>query len=100
MSQNQISTAGELPVLLIFFTPEPFNPRSKTDAMALIDSIHRHFADQINLLRIDPIQHPSVASSFHVAQSPTFILLRQGVELWRQTGLPHEDILIQIAHYL
>ncbi|WP_426058139.1 hypothetical protein [Hymenobacter sp. B1770] len=40
----------------------------------------------IRVLCISEASHPSVVSSFHVADLPCFVLVHHGIELWRQCG--------------
>ncbi len=39
-------------------------------------------------MKLDEAVHPDIFRSFEITQLPTFVLIRQGIELWRQEGLP------------
>ena len=52
--------------------------------------------DSIRVLTIDEGSHPAVVRSFGLAELPACVLVRQGVELWRQQGLPEEDGLVSV----
>lgn len=44
----------------------------------------------IRVLRVDEASHPAVVRSFGTPTLPACVLVRQGVELWRQQGLPDD----------
>ena len=45
----------------------------------------------VQILQIDEATYPAVVHSFAPAQLPTCVLMHQGVELWRQPGLPDAE---------
>ena len=53
--------------------------------------LQTHFGDTLRILKIDDASHPEVIASFGVSQRPTFVLVRQGAEIWRQEGLTDFD---------
>ncbi|MCC3159153.1 thioredoxin [Hymenobacter sp. 15J16-1T3B] len=58
---------------------------------AALEQLQRRLGPSIRVLRIDEASHPTVVRSFHAQQLPACVLVRQGVELWRQPGLPDDD---------
>ncbi|MBC8083757.1 MAG: thioredoxin, partial [Hymenobacter sp.] len=50
----------------------------------------------IRVLTVDEVSHPSVVHSFHATDLPCFVLVRQGVELLRQGGLPEGEALVPL----
>ena len=82
-------------VLLIFFMPSDRVNRPQWVVLtALADSIQAQLGHLVRVLRIDEASHPDVVQTFAITQTPTFVLLRRGVELWRQQGLPDEATLV------
>lgn len=82
-------------VLLIFFMPAERANRAQRYLLAsLADSLQAHFMGRLRVLRIDEANHPDIVQSFAVSQLPAFVLLRRGVELWRQEGMSDEATLI------
>ncbi|MBC6612532.1 thioredoxin [Hymenobacter sp. BT507] len=57
----------------------------------LLDYLQRRLSPAIRVLKIDEATHPAVVHSFHAQQLPACVLVRQGVELWRQQGLPDAE---------
>ena len=56
--------------------------------MAKLDALQQQLGAAIRVLRVDEASHPVVVRSFDGAGLPAFVLIRRGVELWRQPGLP------------
>ena len=82
-------------VLLIFFMPSDRVNRPQWVVLtALADSIQAQLGHLVRVLRIDEASHPDVVQTFTITQTPTFVLLQRGVELWRQQGLPDEATLV------
>ncbi|MFT4030805.1 MAG: thioredoxin family protein [Siphonobacter sp.] len=46
------------------------------------------------ILKIDAASHSEVVNSFGVTRFPTFILIQQGVELWRSEGFLSRECLL------
>ncbi|WP_133272928.1 thioredoxin [Hymenobacter radiodurans] len=75
---------------------------SGTHSNASIRTLQGRLGPGIRVLRIDEASHPAVVRSFGTPELPACVLVRQGVELWRQHGLPEdEDVfsaLLEAAH--
>lgn len=63
-------------------------------ALALLNRLQHELGPAIRVLRIDEASHPAVVHSFDGHGLPAFILIRDGVELWRQQGLPDGDSIV------
>jgi hypothetical protein len=50
----------------------------------------------VRVLAIDEASHPAVVRSFGPPELPACVLMRQGVELWQQPGLPSADALLAL----
>jgi thioredoxin-like negative regulator of GroEL len=88
-------------VLLIFFMPvNSINRLERAELTALADSLQRQLGSLVRVLRIDEATHPDVVQSFAITQMPAFVLLRRGVELWRQQGLSDETTLVGLIREL
>jgi thioredoxin-like negative regulator of GroEL len=57
-------------------------------ARAAIGALQQQLGPAVRVLRIDAAAHPAVVRSFQVPALPAWVLVRQGVELGRQPGLP------------
>ena len=88
-------------VLLIFFMPSTLaNQQQRALLTALADSLQAQLGGLLRILRIDETNHPDVVQSFAFAQAPSFVLVRRGVELWRQEGLSDEATLVGLIQDL
>ncbi|RCR66356.1 thioredoxin family protein [Larkinella punicea] len=80
-------------VVLLVFVP---NSGSQQDSVnQLLDRIGAVLGDRIRITRVDQVVHPEVVRSFGVHQLPSFILLKQGIEIWRHNGLMDARELIR-----
>ncbi|MET4108328.1 thioredoxin [Hymenobacter sp. UYP22] len=56
--------------------------------LAWLNALQQQLQPAIRVLKIDEASHPVVVRSFQAAELPACVLVRQGIELWRQHGLP------------
>lgn len=84
--------------VLLFFSvpPDIINRPQRAVLTALAQSIQTQLGSIIRVLRIDDASHPDVVQSFAITQRPAFVLVRGGVELWRQQGLLDEVTLVEL----
>ncbi len=88
-------------VLLLFMPPARTAHSLRATLTALAQSLQDHLGSQVRVLRIDEATHPEVVQSFHITQTPAFVLVRQGVEIWRQQdGLLDGDTLVRMIRGL
>ena len=88
-------------VLLIFFVPlNPATCSQRALLVQLADSLQEHFGKQLRVLRIDEANHPDVVRCFFIDRTPAFVLVRQGVELWRLEGSSDRDTLVPLIQGL
>lgn len=83
---------------LLIFQP---HPEARREAVVgtrlpdgLYDALQRQFGQTLRILKIDNVSHPEVMASFGVSQSPTFVLVQKGAEIWRQEGVSDFDQLL------
>jgi thioredoxin-like negative regulator of GroEL len=87
-------TARSAVLLIFFMPPAAANLTERSTLTALADAIQARLGGLVRVLRVDEATHPDVVQSFAITQTPAFVLLRRGVELWRQQGLSDEATLI------
>ncbi|GAB3893930.1 hypothetical protein GCM10028803_08630 [Larkinella knui] len=80
-------------VLLIFMPPEQIERSQRAEVRSLADSLQQHMGDQVRILKIEESTQADVFRSFDITQTPAFILIRQGIELWRHVGMVDKDLL-------
>ncbi|MGI4735713.1 MAG: hypothetical protein ACRYG7_11100 [Janthinobacterium lividum] len=62
---------------------------------AMLDGLQLRLGTTIQILVVEEENNPDVVRSFRVTGLPTFLLLRQGIELWRQPGLPEGEFIVE-----
>lgn len=98
---HPVLVTTQLAVLLIFFMPsELANRQQRVFLTALADSLQEHCGKQLRVLRINEVNHPDVVQSFAITQTPTFVLVRRGIELWRQEGMSDKAMLVGLIQRL
>jgi hypothetical protein len=83
----RVSTAPDTAVLLVLL-PLPAGQTST------LRHLQQHLGAAVRVLAIDEASHPAVVRSFGTPELPACVLMRQGVELWRQQGLPSPEALL------
>ena len=64
-------------------------------AMApVLDQVKKELGDNVRILKIDVDQNPQAANSFKVRGVPTFVLYKDGVLKWRQSGGVDKNTLL------
>ena len=64
---------------------------ARVTTLANFSALQRQLGPAIQVLQIDEATHSAVVRSFDGPALPAFVLLRHGVELWRQVGLPNNQ---------
>lgn len=73
----------------------------RTTTRAMLDGLQRRLGTTIQVLAVEEENDPDVVRSFRVMGLPSFLLLQQGIELWRQPGLPEGEFIVeQLLHRL
>ena len=78
-------------ILLVFMPPKPASQSEQTQLKILTDSLQQNMGERMRIVRIDESFLPDIFRSFEINDTPTFVLVRQGLEIWRQVGIPGED---------
>lgn len=97
-TQIPIIVPANTAVLLLFLPPIRAVARQGNELIALAQTLQGRFANQLRVLRLDEVTHPEVVRSFNITRTPTFVLVRQGVERWRHEGqLAEQQLLAMLA---
>lgn len=80
------------PAVLLVLLPAARTGQLPTTAQ--LDDLQRQLGPAVRVLRIDEATHPAVVRSFAVTQLPACVLVREGIELWRQAGWPDNEALV------
>ena len=85
---------AETAVLLILLPPAGTAKPVRAATLAAIQVLQQRLGSVIRVLSVDEDSHPTVVRSFQSADLPAFVLVRQGVELWSQRGLPEDEYIV------
>lgn len=81
--------------VLLVLLPLAFGRELATQALtaSAIRQLQQRLEPAVRVLKIDEASHPDVVRSFGPPGLPACVLVRQGVELWRQQGLPEDGAI-------
>jgi thioredoxin 1 len=84
---------SEKPVLVDFFATwcgpcTQLAPRLK--------EVKDQLGDRISIIKIDVDKNKEIASFYQVRGVPTLLLFQNGKQLWRQSGVPTKEALLQL----
>lgn len=84
----------EATVLLVLLPPVAAG-QAPALSIGALRALQARLGPGVRVLRVDEVSHPTVVRSFsgQPATLPACVLVRQGVELWRQPGLPQAEII-------
>jgi len=67
----------------------------------VIKEVKQRLGDNITILKVDIDQNPDAARAFNVQGVPTFVLIKNGKTLWRQSGaMPLQEMLSQLQPHI
>ena len=87
---SRVPTASDTAVLLVLL---PL-PAGQATSAPTLRHLQQRLGSAVRVLTIDEATHPAVVRSFGMPELPACVLMRQGVELWRQQGLPSPEALL------
>lgn len=67
----------------------------RASTRAMLDQLQQQLGPAIQVLVVDEATDLDVVRSFRVPTLPAFLLMRQGLELWRQPGLPEGEAIVE-----
>ncbi|QIX62298.1 thioredoxin [Hymenobacter lutimineralis] len=82
--------SSDTAVLLVLLAPAS-EAQQQTHVAASLRALQRRLGTAVRVMKIDEARHPTVVRSFGTPELPACVLVRQGVELWRQQGLPEDE---------
>ncbi|GAB3638106.1 hypothetical protein GCM10027422_36960 [Hymenobacter arcticus] len=86
--------AADAAVLLVLLPPVGTARPVRVATLAALQALQQQLGSGIRVLSVDEASHPAVVRSFQPADLPAFVLVRRGVELWRQQGLPEGEFIV------
>jgi hypothetical protein len=84
------ASAGLFPqaIVLLVLLPSAGSAAAQAVVRAALHTLQQQLGAAIQVLQVDEATHPDVVRSFKGRGLPAWVLMRHGVELWRQPGLP------------
>lgn len=70
-------------------------PQVRATTRTKLAALQHRLGTAIRILVVEEDSDPDVVRSFRVSALPAFLLVRQGIELWRQPGLPEGDFVVE-----
>jgi thioredoxin 1 len=84
---------SETPVLVDFFA-EWCGP---CKALApILKQVKDELGKDLKIIKIDVDKNQPLAAQYHVRGVPTLLLFKNGIQVWRQSGMLQKDEIIQI----
>ncbi|MDO4992591.1 MAG: thioredoxin [Prevotellaceae bacterium] len=62
----------------------------------VIENVTKEMGDSIAVIKIDIDKYESLASLYNVQSVPTFMLIKEGKVIWRQSGTLSQSALLQL----
>jgi hypothetical protein len=94
---SPVALAAHSAVLLVFFMPPALtNQSERALLLTLANQLQVQLNGLVRVLRIDGNNHSDVIRSFAITHTPAFVLVRGGVELWRQESLSEAVSIVSI----
>ena len=86
----------EAPVLLVLLPTVAAHSAAQAWLVttAMLNLLQTRVGEVIRVIRIDAASHPAVVRSFDGKGLPAFVLLKHGIEVWRQQGLPEGESIV------
>ncbi|MFZ9046172.1 MAG: thioredoxin [Cyclobacteriaceae bacterium] len=85
---------GNTPVL-IDFSAEWCGPCKML--APILNEVKNTLGNKVKIIKIDIEKNQQLASNYRVQSVPTMILFKESKQLWRQSGVPTKDQLIQLV---
>lgn len=87
ISQLAAVPPADATVLLVLLPAATGPGQLPASVQPLLDYLRERLSPPVRVLKISAATHPEVVQSFRAHQLPAFVLVHQGVEIWRQQGL-------------
>jgi len=85
----------EIPVLIDFHTQ--LNEDSRKSTEGILKSVVSALGSRAKVLKIDIKKNELLASSLKVESDPTFVIYKNGIMKWKESGMQNADTLIDLV---
>lgn len=62
----------------------------------ILKEVKEELKDKVSIIKINVDNNPAIARQYQVRGIPTFLIFKNGGQLWRQSGIIQKDELINI----
>lgn len=59
----------------------------------VLQDVKKRVGDNASIVKIDVDKNPQISAQFKIRGVPTFILFKEGKQVWRQSGMQSSDFL-------
>lgn len=53
----------------------------------ILQDVKEFYDESLSIIKIDVDKNPNIASVYKVSSVPTFVLFKNGIQVWRQSGM-------------
>jgi len=61
----------------------------------LLEQVSKDVGDSARILKIDIDNNRNVATQYGIRSVPTLILFKEGKQVWRQSGVPPKNLIVE-----
>ncbi len=62
----------------------------------ILEQLKDEVKDEVKIVKIDIDKNQALAAKYHVQGVPTFILFRNGQQVWKESGARNKENLLQV----
>lgn len=64
----------------------------------ILKEVKDNLGDKVVIIKIDVDKNPSLAAKYQVRGVPTFVLYKEGKQVWRQSGMVNKSDLEELIY--
>lgn len=84
---------SKTPVLVDFYAPWCGPCKSLAP---ILEQVKSELGDAIKIVKIDVDKNPLLAANYQVKGVPTMLLFKDGMQVWRQSGVLQKNDLVKV----
>ncbi|WP_027126581.1 thioredoxin [Gelidibacter mesophilus] len=64
----------------------------------ILEQVKSDLGDKIKIVKIDVDKNPLLAANYQVKGVPTMLLFKEGMQVWRQSGVLQKEEIIRVIN--